>query len=130
MLDEGDDAGAPVKKQMPGRRPAHLLNWRQVTKSSLRGFADVQFASGLILREIAVHVAGSRAWASPPSRQWVKDNAVVFDETTGKAKWECLIDFANHGTRASWSRQVIAAVREEHPEALAGAAGADAELPR
>jgi hypothetical protein len=40
---------------------AQLLAWRPLRKNTLRGFAKVQFGSGLIVDEIAVHVAGSRA---------------------------------------------------------------------
>ncbi len=111
-------SGLAGDAEMPTR--AKLLDWRPLEKNTLKGFASVQFTSGVIFREIAVHVSGSRAWAAPPSRPWIKDNALVFDETTGKAKWQMLVDFANHGVRASWSRQVISALAAAHPEVLAG----------
>jgi hypothetical protein len=91
-----------------------------LVKNTLRGFASVQFDSGIIIREIGVHISGSRAWASPPSRPWVRDNALILEETTGKPKWQLLIEFCNHGARARWSRQVLAALRDVHPEVLAG----------
>jgi len=79
------------------------------------GYARVQFSSGLSIAEIAVHRSGSRVWATPPSRPWLEDGSVVKDDR-GKIKYQTLISFANHGVQASWSRQVIAAVREVHPE--------------
>jgi hypothetical protein len=99
---------------------SRLLEWRPLRKNTLRGFAKVQFPSGVIIAEVGIHVAGSRAWASPPSRPWVKDNAVMLDEA-GKPRWQPLIEFTTHGVRSSWSRQVIAAVREEYPEVFEGA---------
>jgi hypothetical protein len=99
---------------------SRLLEWRPLRKNTLRGFAKVQFLSGVIIAEIGIHVAGSRAWASPPSRPWVQDNAVVLGEA-GKPRWQPLIEFATDGVRSSWSRQVLAAVREGHPEVFEGA---------
>ena len=79
------------------------------------GYARVQFSSGLSIAEIAVHRSGSRVCATPPSRPGLEDGSVVKDDR-GKIKYQTLISFANHGVQASWSRQVIAAVREVHPE--------------
>jgi hypothetical protein len=46
-----------------------LEEFRAVTKNSLRGFCRVRHPSGLIVHEIAIHVAeDGRAWASPPAR--------------------------------------------------------------
>jgi hypothetical protein len=98
----------------PEARPK-LLEWRPLRKNTLIGFAKLQFASGLIVSEIAVHVAGSRIWASPPSRPWLKDNVVVLDKA-GKPRFSPVIDFATHGLRSSWSRLVLTALRETHPE--------------
>lgn len=98
---------------------AKLIDWRPLSRSTLRGFAKVQFGSGLIVCEVAIHVAGSRAWASPPSRPWLKDNAVVVDDATGKPKWQPLLDFSTHGVRSAWSKQVLSAVRVAHPEVFA-----------
>jgi hypothetical protein len=94
-----------------------LLEWRPLRKNTLRGFARVQFGSGLIVSEITVHVAGTKCWASPPSRPWLKDGAPVLDEK-GKPRWQPLLDFSNHGVRSSWSRQVLAALREAEPGVL------------
>lgn len=93
---------------------AKLIDWRPMNKNSLLGFAKVQFSSGLIIAEIAVHRSGSRLWAQPPSRPWIENNALVIDER-GKPKYTPLISFAHHGVQASWSRQVLRALRESHP---------------
>jgi hypothetical protein len=87
----------------------------------LRGFLSVQLSSGLILHECAVHVAGSRSWVAPPSRPWVRDGQLVLDMVTGKPKWQPLVEFSTHGVRSSWSRQILRALDETHPEVLAEA---------
>lgn len=86
-----------------------------MSKNSLLGFAKIQFTSGLIIDDIAIQRAGSRVWATPPARPQIEDNALVRDER-GRPRYHQLIDFANHGVRASWNRQVLRAVRNEHPD--------------
>ena len=86
-----------------------------MSKNSLLGFAKIQFTSGLIIGEIAIQRSGNRVWASPPARPWIEDNALMRDHR-GRPRYQSLIDFANHGVRASWNRQVLRAVRAEHPD--------------
>jgi hypothetical protein len=97
------------------RTPARLLDWRPLIKHTLLGFAKVQFSSGLIINDIAIHRTGNRVWASPPARPWIENDALKRDERN-KIKYQTLISFANHGVQASWSRQVLRALRKEHPE--------------
>jgi DNA-binding transcriptional LysR family regulator len=75
----------------------------------------VQFSSGIIIGDIAVHRRGEQMWASPPARPWIEDNELARDDR-GKPKYQTVIGFVNHGVRASWSRQVIAALRDAHPD--------------
>lgn len=97
------------------RTPARLLAWRPRVKTSLLGFAKVQFSSGLIVSEIAVHRSGRRVWATPPARPWLEADDLVRNGN-GKLKYQAVISFATHGVQSSWSRQVIRAVREVHPD--------------
>jgi hypothetical protein len=97
--------------------PVRILAWRPLRKGSLLGFAAVQFSSGLQINEIGVFRSGSRRWANPPGLPWIKDGAVVRD-LLGKIKYSPAITFFNHGVQSSWSRQVIAAMEAEHPEAF------------
>lgn len=92
-----------------------MLHWRPLRRNSLLGFATVRFSSGLTIAEIAVHHSGDQVWAAPPARPWIEDDSLVRDER-GKWRYQQIISFANHGVRASWSRQVIRALREVHPE--------------
>jgi hypothetical protein len=100
-------------------RPAgtiKILDWRPLEKGSLRGFAKVQFGSGLQMSDVGIHVQGTKAWASPPSRPMIDRNGSVMRDETGKVRYSPVIGFFNHGTRSSWSRQIIAAMRAAHPE--------------
>jgi hypothetical protein len=97
------------------RPPPQLLDWRPLHKNTLVGIAKVRFSSGLTIAEITVHRSGSRVWASPPARPWIENGALVIDER-GRPRYQQIIEFANHGVRASWSRQVINALCEAHPD--------------
>jgi hypothetical protein len=79
------------------------------------GFCRIRFSSGIEISEIAVHIANGKAWAAPPSKPWVKDNSLVFDDD-GKIKYQPLISFVSNEKRSHWSRTVIDAVRTAHPE--------------
>ena len=89
----------------PHPQPLRLLAFRPTTNNggTLRAVVDVQHSSGLVLRGVAVHVAGSREWCSPPSP---------------------LIDFANHGVRKHWSETILAVLHADHPELFGGGVGA------
>jgi hypothetical protein len=97
--------------------PSILAVWPP-RRGSLLGFASVQFASGLVIHEVTVHRAGSKTWCGPPSRPWVRDGVVVVDEITCRPKYQPVIEFATHGVRAAWSRQILEALATQHPDAL------------
>lgn len=86
---------------MTDSRPPVVLALRPppIPGGTLKAVCDIQFPSGLLLRAVAVHVAGSRAWCSPPSP---------------------MVDFANHGVRRRWSEAILAVLRVSHPDLFAG----------
>jgi hypothetical protein len=47
---------------------ARLLDWRPLRKGTLIGFARVQFSTGLIVSEIAIHAPQVRASGLRPRR--------------------------------------------------------------
>jgi hypothetical protein len=94
-------------------------DFKPVQRNSLRGFARVRFRSGLVISEIAIHVTGGRAWASPPARQMLDRNGTPLRDENGKFRWQPLISFATKVQRDDWSDQVVAAVLAAYPDALA-----------
>lgn len=95
---------------------ARLLKWQPLEKNTLIGVAKVQFTSGLIIAEIAVHRYGDRTWAQPPARALLDAAGNVMRDDRDRIKYQPLISFANHGVQSSWSRQVIQAIKEVHPD--------------
>jgi hypothetical protein len=98
------------------RQRATLIDWRPLHRNTLCGFCAVRFESGIEVYEIAIHVAGSRAWASPPGKPWIDANGQVVRDDDGKIKYQRIIGFLSHGVRSAWSRTVLNALRAVHPE--------------
>jgi hypothetical protein len=90
--------------------------FRPVLKNSLRGFARVRFASGLVVHEVTLHVSEGRAWASPPARQMTARDGTLLVDDAGKVRWQPLVSFASKAVRDRWSQQVVEAVRETCPD--------------
>src|ERR1700733_11256459 len=95
-----------------------ILEWRELKRNTLRGFAKVRFASGMIVSDITVHVGPNGGWASPPGRPQVGRDGQVIKDQNGKAAYTTLIDFADRGTRPRWSQSVVDALSLAHPDAL------------
>jgi hypothetical protein len=87
-------------------------------QNTLRGFARVRFPSGLVVHEIALHVAGGRACALPPSRPMVDRDGTVLRDRDGKTRWQPLITVTTKNVRDNWSAQIVVAVHETCPDAL------------
>jgi hypothetical protein len=73
----------------------------------------------LVTKKIAIHITNGRTWASPPARQFLDRNGTPMRDENGKTRWQPLITFATKAHRDDWSDQVVAAVLEAYPNALA-----------
>jgi hypothetical protein len=101
---------------MSGR--TEVLEWHPLRRSSLRGFCKIRFPSGIEIADIPIHQAGSRTWAAAPGKPMLDRDGAAMRDGDGKIRYSLIVGFANHGVRSRWSRAVIAAIREAHPEAL------------
>lgn len=93
-------------------------------KGTLRGFLRVRFQSGVIMDEIAVHIADAdgRAWCSPPARPMIgPDGVAIRDPRTGKIKYAGLITFTSADVRHRWQNEILIALDLRHPEVLRAA---------
>ena len=100
-------------------RAFECMAWRPVQRNSLQGFATIQQPGGMVIADIAVHERDGKAWASPPSKPMLDRDGRQMRDAEGKARWSNLISFVDRATQATWSDAVVAAVRAEHPGALA-----------
>ena len=93
---------------MAERPPAVARNVRHIVRNTLRGFADIELASGLVLLGCAIHVKRSHVWIQMPSRS--------FESGDGSAKWIATVDFIDSETRAQFQKLALEALREHFPE--------------
>ena len=63
-----------------------VLDWKPLDppRGSLRGFLRIEFPSGLIVNDVAIHAHSGKAWASPPGVPWVKNGVHLQDRKSGK----------------------------------------------
>jgi hypothetical protein len=74
------------------------------------------FASGLEVYDCMLHVAGSRAWVSPPGMPKLDRDRRQILNSKGRPDYGIVIGFGgNHGVGSRWSREIITAVRRQYP---------------
>ena len=75
-------------------------------------------------REEALHLPDlASRWASPPAKPMIdRAGAMMRDQRTGKIKYQGLVAFTTARIRNAWSDQIIRALRDRYPKALADAA--------
>jgi hypothetical protein len=56
--------------------PITVLNFHKYEKNTLRAFADLQLASGLILRGATLHQSHGRWWVGLPARNYASPDGV------------------------------------------------------
>jgi hypothetical protein len=92
---------------------AKILDWKPRVSGALRGFADVEFPSGMVFHECGVFEQNGKWWAAPASKPQVGRDGTV---PNGKTKYSQVISFADKARRDLWSKAVIAALRAARPE--------------
>jgi hypothetical protein len=105
---------------LDARSAAVVEEFSAIRKNSLRGFARVRLASGLILIDVAIHVSGdNKLWAAPPSKPMLDREGHVLRNVEGKICHAPMVAFATKEQRDRFSSLVVDAVRVTNPEGLA-----------
>lgn len=96
-----------------------LVEWKSLTKGSLRGFAAVRLRNGLTIHDIPVLTSNGKVWASLPSKPMIgKDGQPIIDAKTGKPKYQPILAWPDRATSDRFSEAVVAAIEAEHPGAV------------
>lgn len=90
---------APPKKQIPAFA---VTNFKPFAKGSLVGFFDVEFPSGLILRECSLYSKDGKRWVNPPSRK--------FTGKDGETRYQRMVDFVSAKAANQFRDAAIAAI--------------------
>jgi hypothetical protein len=90
----------------------------------LRGFADLELRSGLIIRDVCLHVAkNGAAWAALPARPLIDADGRPLRGKAGKIRYASVLHWRDHGLALAFSERVIALVRAHDPKAIDDEAG-------
>ena len=105
-----------------GQKPRmKLLEWRSMTRNTLRGFAVLKMPSGMIVRDVAVHQKSGKSWAALPARPQIGQDDKVVRNHAGKAQYSALLGWCNRDLADRFSAAVVQLIRAEHPSDLDGA---------
>lgn len=96
-----------------------IVEWKPMARNTLCGFATVRLPNGLTIRDVTVHHANGKAWASLPSKPIVgSDGVAQRDRSTGKIRYSPLLEWPDRPTADRFSAAVIDAVEVQHPGAV------------
>jgi hypothetical protein len=101
--------------------PVALLDWKPITKGALRGFARVRLGCALVIHDIPVLCSNGRAWATLPSKPIIGADSTVARDEKGKTRYAPILEWADRAAADRFGAAVLAAIRAEHPNALADA---------
>jgi hypothetical protein len=97
----------------PSAQPTAMVasDWRAIERGTLRGFFDLQLASGMKLRECTLHAKGDSRWIGLPGKPVVnKEGQHKTDSATGKRAYVAIVEIPSRKRRESYQRQALAAV--------------------
>jgi hypothetical protein len=69
---------------------ARICDFKLFEKNTLRGFFDIELASGLILRGCTLHFKNEKSWIGLPAKPWTKPD--------GTQSYTAIIDFRDKQT--------------------------------
>jgi hypothetical protein len=110
--------GEPATAQQP-RRMA-LRRWRPMHRATLRGFADIELPSGLVLHDVAIFAGRNGPWASLPSKPVLDQDGRHRINIAGKPQYAPVAEWRSRELADRFSADVTELVRAAHPDALDG----------
>jgi len=83
-------------------RAMKVLNWRAVSKGSLRGFFTVVLPSGMRIHDCSLFEKDGQRWVNGPTHS--------FTSNDGKTSRKTLVEFVDKNTAGRFSAAVLAAL--------------------
>jgi hypothetical protein len=93
---------------------ARIISWRpwRNPAGTVLGFLSAQMPSGLVIH-------GLKLMIGPAGKHWVAMPATKREAADGgKAAWDPIIEFADREARDRFGAGILAALREQHPDAF------------
>jgi len=102
----------------PAAQPNHmrLLGWREFRRNSLRGFAAVELACGLIIEDLTVHAKNGRSWVGMPGKPQMQNGRIK--EIDGKPQYVNTLKWSSRERGDRFSAEVCELIEAKYPGAL------------
>lgn len=88
-----------------------VLKFRKFERNTLKGFAEIELPSGMIVKDITWHERDGKEWIGLPARKYEKED--------GSVGWSNQVDFVDKDRYWNFVNAVLAAlkahVRQEVP---------------
>lgn len=94
----GEASGNSVPAPGP---QARILGFKPFEKNTLRGFFDIELASGLILRGCTLHTKTGKFWVGLPAKP--------YEGIDGGRNWAAIVDFRDKRTASRFQEIAVAA---------------------
>jgi hypothetical protein len=92
-----------------------LISFKRLAKGSLRGFANIEFPSGLRLADCPVFLGKNGAFAGLPTKP-VIDREGRHAEVGGKRQYSAILEWRDRDLSDRFSQALVALVRAAHPD--------------
>jgi DNA-binding cell septation regulator SpoVG len=100
---------------------AKILRFMPHQAGSMLGFLSVEMPSGMIINDLKLMIGPSgKPWLAMPSQKRVDRDGNPVVGPNGKQTYTQFVEFASRTAADRFRRQVLEALRLEHPEALLG----------
>jgi hypothetical protein len=96
---------------------AQLIPYRA---GQMLAFLSVATPSGIISHDWRLMVGRDGPWIAPPSKLHIDKDGQPRTDIAGRKLYSPLIEFRDARTAARFKRQVLEAIRRQHPEVLEG----------
>ena len=103
----------PANPQGPTEPPARAVcvKWRPFRRgTTLRGFLDLELASGLIILDLAVHQNGPSRWVQVPGIPVLDGERRQLTGQDGKPAYKPTLTFKSNRVRQRFSHEALAAL--------------------
>jgi hypothetical protein len=98
-----------------------LLEWRELRRNSLCGFATVRLQqTGLVIADVALHQSHGRMWAALPSKPMLDRTTgqALRDANTGRVRYAPILEWVSRDVANRFSEAVVAEIERRYPGAL------------
>jgi DNA-binding cell septation regulator SpoVG len=100
---------------------AKILRFTPHQAGSMRGFLSVELPSGMVVNDLKLMIGPTgKPWLAMPSQKQVDRDGTPRLDANGKQTYTQFVEFANRSAADRFRHLVLAAFRQQHPEALAG----------